>query len=291
MRVKSMFGLSERSFVVSAPLDVRVYPKLLTPKLTAARARAFGWAGSTPSKYRGGRLEFVNIRQYAVGDRAKDVNWRASARRGSVLVNEWQVERGLDSVVVVDLFSDDLPKVGAWSGRGEVIEAAYETASSLIAPGNRVGMLIMGSLLDKVTPGFGKRNLRAMLEGLIDSEEGNVWNIQYTEEFLENFFREQYTKRGGTLFFLSAGVNVRLLAVVGLLSKKGFVCYSIVVDTLKSQTQALVESRQASKQEADVALRFARAELDWFESELSRCSSVFEWSRETGALPTGSRSK
>lgn len=282
--IGSLFGLSEKTFAFYSPFSVRVYPKLLTPKLSPVRARAFGWAGTTPSKYRGGRLEFTNIREYAVGDRVRDVNWKASARLRSRLVNEWRVERGLDCVVIVDLFSDDLPRVGAWSARGDVIEAAYELANSFMTSGNRVGMLVLGQLLYKVRPGFGMRRLRAMVESMIDSQEGEVWNIEHVDEYLAEFFRKQYIRRKGTLFFVSAGANVRLLNAVASLAKRGFVCNTVMVNHLESEGAALLEKRVLDPKSQELGLRFARAELEWVENRLATHSNVFEWSREKGLV-------
>ena len=289
--LRSMFGLSEKTLVFYAPFAVRVYPKLLSPKLSPIRAKAFGWSGTTPSTYRGGRLQFMNIREYVSGDRISDVNWKASARFGKRLVNEWQVERGLDCVVIVDLFSDDVPRVGDWSARGDVIEAAYEITDSFVAYGNRVGMLIMGRNLHKVKPGFGLRRLRAMVEGLIDSEEGEVWNLEYAEEFLERFFRRQYVKRGGTLFFVSAGTNMRLLNTVAALSGRGFVCNSVVVDAIAGESEALGESVKMKDEELALGRKVARAELTWFEGRLSAHANVYEWSRYRGLSELRRRGK
>jgi uncharacterized protein (DUF58 family) len=282
--IGSLFGLSEKTFAFYSQFSVRVYPKLLTPKLSPVRARAFGWAGTTPSKYRGGRLEFTNIREYAVGDRVRDVNWKASARLRRRLVNEWRVERGLDCVVIVDLFADDLPRVGEWSARGDVIEAAYELANSFMTSGNRVGMLVLGQLLYKVRPGFGLKRLRAMVESMIDSQEGEVWNVEHAEEYLAEFFRKQYIRRKGTLFFVSAGANMRLLSAVASLSKRGFICNTVLVNHLESEGSALLEDKVLSASKEELGLRFARAELEWVEGRLASHSNVFEWSRKNGLV-------
>ena len=282
--IGSLFGLSEKTFAFYSPFSVRVYPKLLTPKLNPLRARAFGWAGTTPSKYRGGRLEFTNIREYAVGDRVRDVNWKASARLRNRLVNEWRVERGLDCVVIVDLNSDDLPRVGDWSARGDVIEAAYELANSFMTSGNRVGMLVLGQLLYKVRPGFGMKRLKTMVESMIDSQEGEVWNVEHVEEYLAEFFRKQYLRRKGTLFFVSAGANTRLLGAVASLAKKGFVCNTVLVNYLESEASELAEKKLLDPKKEELGLRFARAELEWVEGRLAAHSNVFEWSRERGLV-------
>jgi uncharacterized protein (DUF58 family) len=277
LRLQSMFGLTERRLDLPAPMTIRVYPRHLVKSLATGPAKAFGWSGATPSRYKGGRLDFVDIREYAVGDPLKDVNWRASARMGRTLVNEWRIERGLDCVIVVDLSSESLPKVGDWDARSDVITAAYELTSSLVAAGNRVGMLVMGSILKKIRPGFGSRHLQLMVENLVDSQEGSVWSMGYTEEFLEMFFRRQYTMRGGTLFFVFAWPSPELFDTVASLSEKGFTCNSVLVDVLGKEESALTRQKLLASKEAEFGLRFARAEEDFHKGMLNSASDVYVW--------------
>jgi uncharacterized protein (DUF58 family) len=282
VRLQSMFGLAERRLALRSPLTVRVYPRHLVKRLGLGPARAFGWSGVTPSRFRGGRLDFINIRGYTTGDPLKDVNWKASGRMGKMLVNEWRAERGLDCVVAVDLSSESLPRVGEWSARTEVITAVYELTSSLLGSGNRVGMLVMGGILRKIEPGFGTKHLHTMVESLVDSQEGMVWSMKYTEAFLEMFFRRQYRMRGGTMFFVFARPIDELLETLTSLSRKGFVCNSVVVDVLGGEERALVEQRVLKAKEAEFGLRFARAEQDSFKVALSPVSNVYVWKAGEG---------
>ncbi|MGD1055497.1 MAG: DUF58 domain-containing protein, partial [Nitrososphaerales archaeon] len=247
----------------------------------------FGWSGVTPSKYRGGRLDFMNIRSYSSGDPLKDVNWKASGRLGRTLVNEWHVERGLDCVIIVDLSAGSLPRVGEWNGRGEVITSAYELACSLVGSGNRVGLLVMGSTLDKLKPGFGSRQLRGMVEMLVDSREGEIWSMKYAEQFLEMFFRKQYTLRKGTLFFVFARPGVEVLESVSSLSRQGFVCNSVLVDALVGEGRALTELRILGPGEVEFGLKYARAEVDSFKAMLAVVSDVHVWTAGGGFTEEG----
>ena len=287
VRLQSMFGLGERALVLPSPLTVRVYPRRLVKNVDTGPAKAFGWSGVTPSKYRGGRLDFMNIRSYVSGDPLRDVNWKASGRLGKMLVNEWHVERGLDCVIIVDLSVGNLPRVGEWNGRGEVVTSAYELACSLVDSGNRVGLLVMGGSLDKVKPGFGSKQLRAMVEMLVDSKEGEIWSLKYAEEFLEMFFRRQYTMRKGTLFFVFAWPGVELLDSVSSLSKKGFVCNSVLVDALSGEERALAEQKVLRQPEIEFGLRFARAEANSFKQMLASVSDVYVWTAGGGFAEAG----
>lgn len=286
-----MFGLAERLLVLPLPLSVRVYPRRLVKRVDTGHARAFGWSGITPSKYRGGRLDFMNIRSYVVGDPLKDVNWKASGRLGKTLVNEWHAERGLDCVVIVDLSAGGLPRVVEWSGRGEVVTSAYELACSLVGSGNRVGMLVMGSSPGRVRPGFGSKQLRAMVEALVNSKEGNVWSMKYVERFLELFFSRQYTLREGTLFFVFAWPSIELLESVSSLSRKGFACNSVLVDTLGGEGRALTKQRILKPEEVEFGLRFARAEANSFKATLAAVSDVYVWTTGGGFTEVGRKER
>lgn len=287
--VRSMFGLAERKLDLSSPLTVRVYPRHHVRSLAPKPSRAFGWSGVTPSKFKGGRLDFVDIRQYVFGDQRKDINWKASGRTGKRLVNEWIVERGLDCIVVVDLSAESLPRVRDWSGRPDVINAAYELTNSLIRDGNRVGMLVLGGVLSKIRPGFGSRHLRLMVESLVDSREGMVWNTTYTEKFLEVFFRKQYRMRGGTLFFVFSRASPELAQTLKSLSAKGFVCNSILVDVLEDEGRVLTERGIMKKGDAEHGLKFARAEHEFSKRKLAAVSNVFVWKKREGFRESGSR--
>ncbi len=287
VKVQSVFGLTETRLTLTAPASLRVYPKLLSRRIATGRAKAFTWTGSAPSKLKGGRIEFMDIRNYVSTDPIRDINWRASARLGKKVVNEWSPERGLDCIIVVDLSSENLPVVGDWSARGEVITCTYELASSLIAAGNRVGMLVLGSTVSKIRPGFGSRHLRRMLDQLVNSLPGSVWKVERIEEFLETFFRTQYRNSGGTLFFISAGISMPLLGAVRTLSKKRFSCNCVFLNTLESEKAAILRQKVVEEEAEEVGNRLARAELDWFELQFVTFSKVYEWRIGSGFTQIG----
>jgi len=284
---QSLFDLTERRIDLVAPVSVKIYPRLLTRKVLAGRAKALSFAGSAPSRYKGGRLEFMNIRSHIFGDPLRDVNWKASARLGKRLVNEWHSERGLDCVLIVDLLQGNVPRAGNWSGRKDVIAASYELAHALVGSGNRLGLLVLGETPVRLQPGFGSRHLRVLLDRLITAREGNVWSAKSVDGFLQKFFRNQYRSRGGALFFVTATPSAEVLDGVRSLAKKGFACHTIVVNTLEEEGQALTSLRLAGGGTLAVGKRIAQSENAWFESRFGRYSKVFEWTRNGGFAEVG----
>jgi hypothetical protein len=69
-------------------------------------------------------LEFRSLREYAPGDDARLVNWRASARRDSLVINEFESRSG----ILLDVFVDD----ASFSYSEESFENAIRVAASFV---------------------------------------------------------------------------------------------------------------------------------------------------------------
>ncbi|HEY8680198.1 MAG TPA: DUF58 domain-containing protein [Candidatus Dormibacteraeota bacterium] len=167
VRTRDRFGLFlfERAFVRSLPL--RVYPTpdrlrtMLSPFVTQAHA------GNAVSRERGGGIEFADVREFVSGDRVRHVNWRVSARRGDLHVNQHHLERNADVVIFIDTFAE----VG--EGRGSTLDLAIRGAATLagryLATRDRVGMIGFGGIIRWLRPGMGTTQLYRLLDSLLDT--------------------------------------------------------------------------------------------------------------------------
>jgi len=166
VRTRDRFGLLvfERAFVRSLPL--RVYPApdrlrtMLAPLATQAQA------GNSVSRERGDGIEFADVRPFAPGDRVRHVNWRVSARRGELHVNQHHPERNADVVILIDTFA----AVG--EERGTTLDLAIRGAASLAAryldSRDRVGMIGFGGIIRWLRPGTGVVQLYRLLDSLLE---------------------------------------------------------------------------------------------------------------------------
>ena len=72
---------------------LRVYPReerlreIVRPRDTQA------YVGNLVARQKGEGIEFADLRLYQPGDRVRRVNWKATARRGALVVNEEHPER------------------------------------------------------------------------------------------------------------------------------------------------------------------------------------------------------
>ena len=98
----------------------------------------------------------------------RDLNWRATLRRGEPHVNRRHPERSGDVVIVLDAFPDSL------RGQTEIGEdvilragrAAWAIAREHLAANDRVGFVAEGANPVWLPPGAGRRARYALLQAL-----------------------------------------------------------------------------------------------------------------------------
>jgi uncharacterized protein (DUF58 family) len=152
---------------VREPHELKAYPRPLTLNalLTARETQAF--AGSEVARVKGEGIEYADIRDFVPGDRVRSINWRASARRQGLVVNERHPERNTDVVLFVDSFAD--VRLGAGSVLDDAVRAASSLASRYLERRDRVGLIGFGGILRWLQPGMGARQRYRLVETMIET--------------------------------------------------------------------------------------------------------------------------
>ncbi len=119
---KFPFGLFRKTRTTQTPDEVLVLPS--THEVTCPSPLG-QHLGDTQSHAVGRRGEFFGLREYREGDDRRSIHWRSTARRGKLLVREYEDESQKRITLLID---NALPET-----RGEVEEQALETAISLCA--------------------------------------------------------------------------------------------------------------------------------------------------------------
>jgi uncharacterized protein (DUF58 family) len=146
---------------------LKVYPReeLVRALLRPQETQVFG--GNHVAREKGEGIEFADLRPFVPGDRVRRVNWRASARRGQLWVNEQHAERNADVVIFLDSFAE-LGQPG-----GSTLDAALRAASSLAArylrEKDRVGFVSFGGTLNWLLPSTGATQLYRIVDSMLDT--------------------------------------------------------------------------------------------------------------------------
>jgi uncharacterized protein (DUF58 family) len=88
----------------SQPASLRVYPSFVQMRRYELQARQaqLAEAGSKKLRRIGHSMEFEQIKEYVAGDDIRSLNWKATARRGGLMVNHFSDERSQQVYCLID---------------------------------------------------------------------------------------------------------------------------------------------------------------------------------------------
>lgn len=130
-------GLTRRHHPQGAPVELLVYPDLLGARRLALRVRR-GRAAPGGLLRRGPLglgTEFESIRDYSPDDDIRQVNWRASARLGRPMSNQYRVEQDHDVLCLLDAGR----LMGAPVGQGTLLDVALDAATAVALVADELG--------------------------------------------------------------------------------------------------------------------------------------------------------
>jgi uncharacterized protein (DUF58 family) len=168
LRAHDRLGLAVHDARVDRREPVRVYPRpeallnLLRPLETQV------YSGNQVSRARGEGIEFADVRPFVPGDRIRRVNWRASARRSELWVNELHPERNADVVLFLDTFGE--ASAGGRSTLDQVVRAAVSLSERYLRDKDRVGLVSFGGTLNWLLPATGLVQSYRVVDAVLESE-------------------------------------------------------------------------------------------------------------------------
>jgi uncharacterized protein (DUF58 family) len=173
-RLLGRFALAWWSRHLPQSQDFSVAPDHL-PR--GARPVAGESVGETPRRLPGVGVELLQLREYAPGDALSRIDWKATARRGSLVAREYSEAQHLEILIVIDASRASLVRAGELDRLGLYANVAARLAEHVVSAEDRVGMLVYSDrMLAACAPDRGVRavtRLRRALEGL-ESERGEA---------------------------------------------------------------------------------------------------------------------
>jgi uncharacterized protein (DUF58 family) len=168
IRVVGAFGVFryERRIAFRRPLKVYPASEAVRELLRPLRTQVF--SGNQVAREKGDGIEFADLRPFVPGDRIRRVNWRASARRGELWVNELHPERNTDVVLFLDSFAQ-----ARREGSGTLdlaVAAATGLAERYLKDKDRVGFVSFGGALNWLLPGTGPVQLYRIVDAVLDTD-------------------------------------------------------------------------------------------------------------------------
>ena len=168
VRARDRLGFHSWEARVGGRAPLRVYPSVETLRALLPPLETQVFIGDQVSRAKGDGIEFADVREWEPGDRVRRVNWRASARRGGLWVNEQHPERNTDVVLFLDTFADVRS-----AGRGTLdltVRAATSLAHRYLQRKDRVGLVSFGGYLSWLVPASGTHQLYRIVDSLLQMD-------------------------------------------------------------------------------------------------------------------------
>ncbi len=142
LRYRSVLGFWEIGKRVIAEATTAVYPNLEAVERyhLLARSNRLDVLGIRQVRLRGGVAEFESLREYAFGDDVRQLDWKASARRGRLIVRNQQAERNQTVLLLVDCGRLMNAVVEGAAKLDHAINTALLLSHVALTRGDRVGL-------------------------------------------------------------------------------------------------------------------------------------------------------
>jgi uncharacterized protein (DUF58 family) len=167
LEMRGSTGLFEVPLTFANAFGIEVLPAAALSRRAALRYAAAA-IGARPSRRSGDSSEFSEIRDHQFGDPLKRVAWKASARRGKLMVRKYETEEREIVWLVLDA------SVELWAGRlgaaplDLAIDGAAELARQHLRAGHEVGLeLVTGDGVAKVATSRGSGQEQRLFEALL----------------------------------------------------------------------------------------------------------------------------
>lgn len=185
--VSTLLGILSRRITIHAEMMVRVYPSFMQLRKyeLLSQATIQTESGNRRMRKMGHSMEFEQVKEYVQGDDVRTMNWKASARKGGMMVNTFTDERSQSVYCIID--KGRLMKM-PFSGMtllDHAINSCLVLASVCLQKQDRVGLVTFSKKVNKILPAERKA-----------VQKENIIQLLYNQktDFLESDFESLYTQ-------------------------------------------------------------------------------------------------
>ncbi len=167
--IKSLLGFLKRRHNIEAAEVVPVYPSYLQMRKyeLLSQTTIQTEQGNKRMRKIGHSMEFEQIKEYVRGDDIRSVNWKATARKGSLMVNNYTDERSQQVYCIIDKGRLMKMPFGGLTLLDYAINSTLVLANVCLQKQDRVGLMTfsnkMGSLLGADRKPIQRENILQLL--------------------------------------------------------------------------------------------------------------------------------
>ncbi|MFI7586651.1 DUF58 domain-containing protein [Spongisporangium articulatum] len=211
---------------------VRVLPAFHSRRhLPSKLARLRELDGRASVQVRGQGTEFDSLRDYVAGDDVRSIDWRATARRQSVVVRTWRPERDRRVLLVLDTARTSAARVGDEPRLDAAMDAALLLAALASRAGDRVDLLALDRRVRARVEGASRTELLPRMVEALAPIEANL--VEADWDLISSTVLSRARRRSLVVLLTpldAAAVEEGLLPVVPALARRHLVLVASVAD-------------------------------------------------------------
>ena len=231
---ENAFGLIRRRERFDLSEVIRIYPDLSLVQRYGklhARNRLID-AGLRKMRLTGVGTELESLREWSDGDQFRAINWKASARRGKLIVTHYDVERSQNVMLLLDCGRLMSSRIDEQRKLDYAITAALSVATVAELANDKIGFVAFANqIISAGAPRSGKSGLSAAAQQLYDLEP-RFEESDYARAFL--YVRSHMQKRSLIVLFTDMFDPVSaatILLEIGVLVRRHLVLCVLMNDT------------------------------------------------------------
>lgn len=153
------------------------------------------FAGHYHSAFRGRGMAFSEVREYALGDDIRDIDWNVTARTRKPHTKVYEEERELTMMLVVDVSGSGLFGSSDKTKRTIMTEVAAVLAFSAASNNDKVGCLLFSDGVEMfIPPKKGRSHILHIIRTLLDYEpQGRGTSLTEPVKYLTNALKKRCT--------------------------------------------------------------------------------------------------
>lgn len=175
--VSSFIGLVRRKLSYPCGEKVAVYPSIIQMRKYELHtlARVANEYGVKKVRRVGHSYEFEHIKPYVRGDDYRSINWRATSRRGHLMVNQYEDEKSQQVYCVIDKSRVMHMPFNGLSLFDYAVNASLVISNIVLGKQDKVGLITFAeSPKTMVRADRSRQQLRKILDALYREREGTV---------------------------------------------------------------------------------------------------------------------
>ncbi|EZH74222.1 hypothetical protein ATO12_15260 [Aquimarina atlantica] len=179
-------GLVKRRYSFDKAAMVKVYPSFIQMKKYDFLAidNKLTQIGLKKIRRIGHTMEFEQIKEYVVGDDVRTINWKASAKHGNLMINQFQDEKSQPIYSIIDASRVMKMPFKELSLLDYAVNSTLAFSNIALKKHDKVGMLSFSNTVNDFLPSSGKKTY-------INNISETLYNIK--TQFLDSDYGLLYT--------------------------------------------------------------------------------------------------